>query len=222
MHTGTGRIAELLLEDGCLYARIVCPNPLIPGPGQYLLASRGVDSSLPVPIFHTDSAPQGFTGPALDSWKPGDVLHLRGPLGHGFTLPAAARKVGLVAFDGPPSHLRGLIPLALRQDASVVLLCSSTTDHLPDEVEVQPVSALDEIAQWADYVAVDADRDNVPELLQRLGARMPLRALSAAQILVRTPIPCGGLADCGVCALTTRNEWKLACKEGPVFNLSGI
>src|SRR5512140_2199551 len=139
MHTGTGRIVELLLEDGCRYARISCSEGLIPAPGQYLLASHGSDSILPVPIFHTDSAPQGFIGPAYDGWKPGDLLALRGPLGRGFSLPASARKVGLIAFDSAPSRLKGLIPPALRQNASIVLLCDSSSDYLPDVVEVQPV-----------------------------------------------------------------------------------
>jgi NAD(P)H-flavin reductase len=222
MHTGTGRIVELLLEDGCQYARISCPENLIPGPGQYLLAGHGPESLLPVPIFHTDSAPQGFIGPAFDNWKPGELLALRGPLGRGFSLPISARKVGLVAFDSPPSRLRGLIPPALRQKASIVLLSNSSADHLPDVVEVQPVSAMHEIFQWADYVALDVDRANLKVLMDKLGELTPYSALVTAQLLVRTPMPCGGIAECGVCAITTKSDWKLVCKEGPVFNLGEI
>ena len=222
MHTGTGRIVELLLEDGCRYARISCPENLIPSPGQYLLAGQGSDSVLPVPIFHTDSAPQGFIGPALETWKPGDLLALRGPLGRVFSLPTSAHRVGLIAFDGPPSRLRGLIVPALQQDASVVLLCDSSADHLPDAVEIQPVSAMREIFQWADYIALDVERTNLSLLMKKLGEATPRSARSRAQILVGTPMPCGGIADCGVCALTTRFDWKLTCKEGPVFSLGEI
>jgi NAD(P)H-flavin reductase len=222
MQTGTGRIVELLLEDGCLYARISCPEKLIPGPGQYLLASHGSDAILPVPIFHTDYAPQGFIGRASIGWKPGDALALRGPLGRGFSLFFSARRVVLVAFDGPPSQLKGLIAPALRQNASVVLVCDSNAEHLPDVVEVQPVSALREIIQWADYVALDVERANLKVMLERLGERTPYRVPGRAQILVRASMPCGGLADCGVCALTTRSDWKMACKEGPVFDMGEI
>jgi hypothetical protein len=222
MQTGTGRIVELILEDGCRYARLSCADSLIPAPGQYLLASHGLDSVLPVPIFHTDYAPQGFIGPAAEAWKPGDVLALRGPLGRGFSLPIAARRVGLIAFDSPPLRLRGLIPPALRQDASVVLLCDSSADHLPDEVEVQPVSAMKEIVQWADYIALDVERANVNTLMEGLGQATPRLAPGAAQVLVRTPMPCGGLAECGVCALTTGSDWKMVCKDGPVFDLGRI
>jgi NAD(P)H-flavin reductase len=188
MQTGTGRIVELLLEDGCRYARLSCPESLIPAPGQYLLASHGSDSVLPVPIFHTDYAPQGFIGPAAEAWKPGDELAMRGPLGRGYSLPISARRVGLIAFDSPPSRLRGLIPPALRQDASVVLLCDSSADHLPDVVEVQPVSAVKEIVQWADYIALDAERGKIKELMERLGQATQRPAPGAAQVLVRTPM----------------------------------
>ena len=222
MHTGTGRIAELILKDECLYARISCSDELVPSPGQYLLAGHGSDSVVPVPIFHTDSAPQGFIGPALDSWKPGDVLFLRGPLGRGFALPASARKIGLVAFDGPPSRLRGLIPPALKKNASIVLLCNSSTDNLPDEVEVQPLVALGEILQWADFLALDVECESLPDLLKRFGERMPFQVLRGVQVLIHTPMPCGGLAECSVCAVTTKSEWKMACKDGPVFNLSEL
>jgi NAD(P)H-flavin reductase len=222
MQTGTGRIVELLLEDGCRYARLSCPDSLIPAPGQYLLASHGSDSVLPVPIFHTDSAPQGFIGPAAEAWTPGDVLTLRGPLGRGFSLPAPARKVGLIAFDGPPSRLKGLIAPALRQNASVVLLCDASADHLPDAVEIQPVSAFDDIQLWADFTALDVGRENFKDVMEKLGGWKSRPVPFGGQILVRAPMPCGGLADCGVCALTTKSDWKLTCKEGPVFDLGEI
>jgi hypothetical protein len=222
MHTGTGRIIELHLEDGCFYARISCPEGLIPGPGQYLLASHFSSPVLPVPIFHTDSTPQGFIGPVFEDWKPGDVVALRGPLGRGFSMPVSARKVGMIAFDSPPSRLKGLIPPALRQNASIVLLCDSSIDHLPDVVEVQPVSAMKEIFQWADYIALDVDRANLSALREILQEAGPRAAIPSTQVLVRTSMPCGGLADCGVCAVTTGSDWKLACKEGPVFELGEI
>jgi hypothetical protein len=35
-------------------------------------------------------------------------------------------------------------------------------------------------------------------------------------------MPCAGLAACGVCAVQTRRGWKLACVDGPVFDLKEI
>ena len=224
MHTGKGRVIELLLEDGCLYVQVACPENLIPAPGQYLLASDASDSPLPVPIFYTDSAPESFIASVSGNvdWQPGDVLALRGPLGRGFSVPLSARKIGLIAFDESPVRLRGLIQAALKRDASVVLLCASAVDHLPDEVEVQPLSALDDVLKWADYIAADVTRENLPELRERLGSGQQLSARREAQILVHTQMPCGGVAECGVCALTTKSSWKLVCNDGPVFDLSEI
>lgn len=220
MPTGEGQLLELILQDGCRYVRLACPPSLIPSPGQYLLASDGSVSLLPLPLFYTDSAPQGFIAAAPENaaWNPGLVLHLRGPLGRGFSLPPAARKVGLVAFDDSPARLKGLVRKALHQNAAVVLLGSSTPDDLPDDVEVHPLSALDDILAWADYVAFDVSRENFDQLREHLGKWNLFSAGPQAQILLRTPVPCGGIGDCGVCAVTLRSDWKLACKDGPIFD----
>jgi len=147
---------------------------------------------------------------------------LRGPLGRGFSLPENARKVGLVAFDDSPSRLCGLIRPALEQGASIVLVCDWMVEDLPAEVEVQPLSALEEILRWADYIAVDVGRENLPEVKDRLEKRGQLAAVRDAQVLVRTPMPCGGIAECGVCAVATRSGWQMICKDGPVFDAREI
>mgnify|MGYP003575071990 CR=1 FL=1 len=220
MHTEKGQILELILEDGCPYVRVACSPNLVPTPGQYLLVSGNADSPLSLPLFYADSASQGFIAAAPESadWNPGLVLHLRGPLGRGFRLPPPARKVGLVAFDDSYARLRGLIRPALKQDAAVALVGGSAPDNLPDDVEVQPLSALGDILEWADYIAFDVQRENLGMLRERLGKWNPLAAGMGTQFLIRAPVPCGGIAECGVCAVTLRPDWRLACKDGPVFD----
>lgn len=219
MYTGKGQVVELILADGDPHLRVSCPPTLVPSPGQYLLAGDGSDSLLPVPLFYTDSAPQGFIAVASAGafWQPGIELQLRGPLGRGFMLPVSARKVGLIAFDSSPACLKGLITPALKQDSAVVLVCNTNPDHLPDDVEVQPLSALAEILGWADYLAIDVRRENLHPLRERLGKLNQLAVGAETQVLIHTPVPCGGIADCGVCAVTVKSGWGLACKEGPVF-----
>jgi NAD(P)H-flavin reductase len=224
MSTGKGQIIELILEDGCRYVRIGCSPNLIPSPGQYLLAGDGSDSPLPVPLFYTDSAPEGFIATAAvpDSWNPGLELYLRGPLGRGFTLPFSARKVGLIAFDASPARLRGLIRPALKQDSAIVLVDNSTPDNWPDDVEVQPMSALNDVAEWADYLAFDVARDNLSQMREQLKEINQFTVGKEVQVLIHTPIPCGGVAECGVCAVTLKSGWRLACKDGPVFDWNEI
>jgi hypothetical protein len=222
MKNGAGQVSEIYL-DSC--ARIICPPELIPAPGQYTLAhASGSSSPLAVPLFFSDSAPGGFrSAPHLPlSWMPGTPLNLRGPHGHGFTIPANSHKVALIAFDNSPARLRGLIRPALKQEAEVVLVSHMPINDLPEDVEVQPLQGMNEVYQWADYAAFDVERENLNRLKEMLGKAGQAKGPWEAQVLVRAPMPCGALAECGVCALTVRHEWKMICKDGPVFELESI
>ena len=228
MNTGQGQVIEVILKDGFRAAKISCPTVLIPKPGQYLLAGAASRSDLlPVSLYSTESTLQSvamapwshFTTstPIPETWTPGLELFLRGPLGKGFTLPASARKVVLVAFEESISYLVGLIAPALKQGAAVVVVSASREDGLPDEVEVQPLSALVDVVQWGDYVAMDVLRENLPGVKERLVGQRQTSVMKEAQVLIRTQMPCGGVAECGVCALATKSAWKMVCKDGPVF-----
>ncbi|MCC6298940.1 MAG: hypothetical protein IT314_06555 [Anaerolineales bacterium] len=223
MQTAKAQVNELILLDGLHHARISSSVDLIPAPGQYLLVGDGSDAVLPASLFYTDSAPGGFiAAPAPSAWTPGMEIHVRGPLGRGFALPSSARKVALVAYDDSPARLRGLIQPALKQGAAIVLITDSAVENLPDDVEIQPLASLAEIAAWADYAAFDAARENLPGLMERLRGLNQASTWKDAEVLIRTPIPCGGVAECGVCAVVTKSGWKMACKDGPVFDLREI
>jgi NAD(P)H-flavin reductase len=43
-----------------------------------------------------------------------------------------------------------------------------------------------------------------------------------AEALVLTAMPCGGMAECGVCAVKTAAGWQSACKDGPVFDFASL
>jgi dihydroorotate dehydrogenase electron transfer subunit len=150
-------------------------------------------------------------------------LQLRGPLGHGFKLPPSARRVALAALDDEtPARLFGLLEPALAQSAAVTLACDFTPPGLPADVEVQPLAALPELVCWADYLALDARRAQLPGLAKCLGLAAQAGVPCEAQVLVCTPMPCGALAECGVCAVPVRRGHLLACKDGPVFSLPEI
>lgn len=224
MKLDKGILKEIFLDGS---ARIDCPPELIPAPGQYLLAHAAAsDSPIADSVFFSRSAPNGFVAaaPLPNSWTPGWSLDLRGPLGHGFSIPASARRIALIAFDDSPARLHGLIPLALKQNVEVVLLCDSPAKDLPEVVEVQPLQAMQEILHWADYAAVDVARENLNQLREKMreqnqGKAHPERqSKGEAQVLIRTQMPCGALAECGVCAVVDQHQWKIVCKDGPVFD----
>jgi NAD(P)H-flavin reductase len=222
MKIGDGKLGEIYLNSS---ARIDCPPELIPAPGQYLLAhARGSDSPLAVPVFFSTSTPNGFQCAPLigSSWLPGTQLNLRGPLGHGFSIPAFARKIALIAFDDSFERMRGLIPTALKQEAEIVVVCNGSVEGMSEAVEVQPLQSLPDIYHWADYAAFDLARGNLFQLKELLETAGQARVPREAQVLIRAPMPCGGLAECGVCSLTVKHDWKMVCKDGPVFELSSI
>ncbi|GAB4425065.1 MAG: hypothetical protein Kow002_14570 [Anaerolineales bacterium] len=215
-------LAEICLENGLTGGRILCPPRIIPAPGQYLLAhDPASDSPLPAPIFLTSSAPNGFriAPPIPATWQPGSRLFLRGPLGRGFSLSASAQRVALAALDGSPHRLLPVLESALAQNAAVTLLSEMVPANLPADVEVQPLIALPDAADWADALYIDVARESLFELWNMLEKREQVWAGKDAQALVRTPVPCGGMAECGLCAVRIRHGWKMACKDGPVFDL---
>ena len=217
-----GELTEITL-NGKAAGRIRCDPRLVPAPGQYLLAWADPDSDAPLatPIFSAGLCPGGFTPapPLPTNWLPGARLNIRGPLGKGFQLPPAARFIALAAFGKNPARLLALTEPALAQNAALVLLTDNLPEDLPAAIEISPLSALAETLRWADYLALDAPRAALPALMQSIGAAAYSRD---GQVLVETPLPCGGMGECAACAVSLRKSYKLACKDGPVFDLKTL
>lgn len=225
MQQSRAELVEIRLEEGLAAGRLQCPPAMLPAAGRYLLAhEHGSDAPLPVPVFNAGPAPGGFLAapPLPANWRPGSSLLLHGPLGRGFSLPTSARKVALAALAETVARLRILLQAALEQGASVVLVGKHRPDDLPPEVETQPESALGETARWADYLAIDIERESMGKMSPLLGLREPDFPSVRAQVLVRTPLSCGGMGACGVCAVRVRRGWRTACKDGPVFELGDL
>lgn len=247
MRADTGKIIVIQMENGgSRAANIACPPKMVPAPGKYILARNpaGSDSvvgwllfpgGIPSPrpssrqsALQTDSFSSFTAGPIPSTWRPGDSLNLRGPLGHGFRLPKNARRLALVALGDTASRLLTLIPPALESGADIALFCEAplhprTHAPLPSIVEIHSLSDLPEIKSWPDFLALDLPLDALPTLRQTLGLGPHERLPCPAQALIWTPMPCGALADCGVCAIPARRGgYKLACKDGPVFDLNDL
>ncbi len=224
MRDGQAEILEVYL-DQLRACRITCPPELVPAPGQYLLADLiGSDSPLAQPIFLSEANSAGFTAapPVPEDWRPGSRIHLRGPLGRGFTLPALTRHVALAAFQNSPAALLALLGRAFKLQAEVVLLDDHPLEALPLQVEVQPMKSLSEVLEWADYAAVAVRRESLTDLQHSFHFMAQLNNPPVTQILVYAPMPCGGLARCGVCTITNRRTSLFVCETGPVFNYEDI
>ena len=74
----------------------------------------------------------------------------------------------------------------------------------------------------ADYLALDLATGWLARWKSAAGLREGQKLPFSGQALVRAPVACGGLGECGVCAVRTRSGWSLACKDGPVYDLANL
>jgi len=225
MAEGEWEILEISLGDGGMQVTVSALPHLSLSPGQYFLAfAPGRDEPAATALFLTASGEtvwrlNGFIPPA---WQPGTRLCWRGPLGRGFRFPPSARRVALAPWAGSTDSLAPLVNEALSQNAAVVWYSDRLPAYLPASVEVLPLDTLAEVWNWADYLALECDLRDLPRLAAALGWDGIRRPGCLTEILLHTPLTCGGMADCGVCAVRTRRGWKMACKDGPVFDLAEL
>jgi dihydroorotate dehydrogenase electron transfer subunit len=218
----SGWVAERRLILGEQGALIACPPQAVPAAGQYVLA---VDeqSVLSVPLFQVGESKQGFLTSALlpKSWQPGTALTLYGPLGNGFNLPIGVQRLALVALGESDARLLSLATAYPQQDISVTLFSDAPAPNLPPSLEAYPLDDLPDSADWADFMAFDVPLQSLERLAGLLESFQEMPD-SRGQVFIQADMPCGGLGDCGVCAIKAGRTWKLACKDGPVFKLEAI
>jgi dihydroorotate dehydrogenase electron transfer subunit len=188
-----------------------------------LLAADGT-TALPAVLFNSEVLENGFLAapPAPPNWLPGTRLRLRGPLGRGFSIPEGVRRIALVAMEDTTARMLPLVSLSIRRDIAVAVFTDHPQAALPSLVEINPLSALPGELAWADYLMIDVHMDQLPHLHATLGLSADRLPPCPGQALVLAPMPCAGVADCGVCALPAQRGWKLLCKEGPVVDLSSL
>lgn len=223
------RVSEVLLESyQNAAARLSGPLQAVPRPGQFLQAYDPADALavLPASIFlagegaglpSNGEVDFAVAGPLPASWQPGVQLRVRGPLGRGFAMPKATRRLVLAATANPGR----LLPL-LAAAPEVALFCDAPAGDLPAAVEVQPLAALPAALGWADFLALDIEPERLDDLPALLGLKERLPKTLRSQALVAPPMPCGGLAQCGVCTLAAARGPRLACEHGPVFDLAEL
>ena len=167
-----------------------------------------------------DSASGLVAGPIPPTWGPGTTLNLRGPLGSGFAIPEVITRLALIAFDESAARLLPLINPALENNADIAIFSQAPLPPLPPAIEIHPLSTVAEALKWANFIVLNLPWQQVPNLRPMLGLSPHDYLPCPAQALITIPMPCARVGDCGACAVKARRGYKLACKDGPVFNLS--
>ncbi len=230
------------------FVRVVLSVPEIAqglAPGRFISADLG--DYLRTPLFPAWLDAEGFdvlvppNHPAA-ALRPGAGVDLVGPLGRGFEVSIEASRLLLVAAT---DHLPALLPLAQQKPGFyVALLLSAPTAAalypvrlLPPSLEVHIVTAdgsaghqgpvLDlfpELVRWADCVCIADDPTTYPALAEivrevRIG---PGERFAQALVVPPNAFQCAmacGVGACRGCAVQVARGTKLACTDGPVFNL---
>jgi len=144
---------------------------------------------------------------------------------NGFHLPVDVHRLALAAFGGTTARLLPLLSLAIQSKADIAIFTNTTNQkgYLPTAVEIHPLSSLAENLSWASFLAIDIPLEKLPDLRSTLNLSPQDRIPTPTQVLIQVPMPCSGTADCGACAVPTRKAgYKLACKDGPVFDINEL
>ncbi len=197
----------------------VAVSPSIPViPGQFFRAF--VPSStqvIPIPVYPYSSDSQGMLlcGRIPEYWHPKTPLLLQGPFGNGFSQSLKSRRLILHASDATlEPRLYFLALYALQRNSDVVWVSDDHSIALPPQVEVLKVTELPAALDWCDGCALTVGYSQATEFPRTIPVKPADRP--KVEVLIDAPLVCGD-ARCGVCSIETRRGWKLACKDGPVF-----
>lgn len=225
MAEGEWSIQEVRMAGSSLILRVPAFGTITPRAGQYFqVFAPGSEEPAATSLFLAGEniSTWDLTGTISPRWNPGGRLRWRGPLGHGFNLPGKVDKAAFIPWHDSGLMMLPLLQLALKQGAAVVWFSREVPDWLPPQVEVLPPEAVSDVFSWAEYIALTCDMQHYSELVSVLGVSRMDHLPCKAEVLLRTALVCGGIGDCGVCAVNTHLGWKLACKDGPVFDLNQV
>ena len=181
---------------------------------------------------------RGKGAAALAHKRPGDAVNVLGPLGNGFTVHRNVERLLLVGSGWGVSPLVALAEQQVARGKVVTLLAGAPqakahypTAWLPPEVEVVYATddgslgkqgAVTDLAPeywpWADAVYASGPLPLYQALARVADGQWPQKPVQA---LMESPMACGAGA-CFSCAVETKRGVRLACKDGPCFEMKDL
>lgn len=214
-------------------------------PGQFITISCGQGFTLrrPLSIHRVDKPGQisilfavvGTGTLWLSRREKGDKLDLLGPLGNGFSIQPASKKLLLAAGGIGIAPMLFLVQKALGEKKSVRLLLGARTrkglypkELLPEGIETlittedgsdgergKITDILPKYIDWADQVYACGPL----AMYQAIAAQSKQwRNKKPVQVSLEVRMGCG-IGACFSCSIRTKHGRKQVCHDGPVFNL---
>jgi hypothetical protein len=170
------------------------------------------------------------------TYQPGQIIQLISLVGNPYRFRRSIRNILLIAYETPPTPLLMMITWLLANDISVTLVLLGdamryNTQHLSPEVEVirerDSLEWADQVMTlgWADQVFVVVAQDDemmrfqqIYNMIQERRVEIPNNYLFG---IVQSVTTCG-VGACHACMLHTHEGTKLACTEGPAFDLKKL
>ena len=217
-------------------------------PGQFVTVNCGQDFILrrPLSIHRVDNLNQisilfavvGAGTRWLSQRRQSEKLDLLGPLGNGFAIEPASKKLLLAAGGIGIAPLLFLAQQALNGKKLVKLIMGTRTkdglypqELLPEGIETlittedgslgekgKVTDILPGYVDWADQVYACGPLDMYQAITKQ---RKRWRSKKPIQVSLEVRIGCG-IGACFGCSIKTKNGMKRVCRDGPVFNLDEV
>jgi dihydroorotate dehydrogenase electron transfer subunit len=217
-------------------------------PGQFITVRCGADLILrrPLSIHRVDNPNQlsmlfavvGRGTQWLSQRQKDETLDLLGPLGNGFSIETASKKLLLIAGGIGIAPLVFLAQKALDEGRSVKLLLGARKQDalyhkelLPNGIETvfttddgtfgkkgMVSKFVREYVDWADQIYACgplAMYKEIADQRQKWPGKKPI------QVSLEVRMGCG-IGACFSCSVKTKNGMKRVCLDGPVFNLDDV
>ena len=189
--------------------------------GQLFLAYHSKKNShlMPLNLFSLKDN-KWFTYKEEFFWEIGDELKLRGPIGEGFRAIRPYQNLLLIDLENEIQSLYSLMEEGLNSGKNVVYSAKETNFPIPSSVEIMPLELSQETIRWADFIAVEVNRDDLQKFSNLF---FQIRELNIdCDVLVHCPILCSGKSECMVCAIKTKRGWVKTCQNGQVIKLDQL
>lgn len=217
-------------------------------PGQFINIGCGHDFILrrPLSIHQVDNSHQisilfavvGAGTHWLSQRHKGDKLDVLGPLGNGFSVQPASKKLLLAAGGIGIAPLVFLAQKVLKGGKFIKLLLGARTkdglyprELMPEGIETlittedgsegtkgKVTDALPGYVGWADQIYACGPLAMYQSIAKQ---RENWKSKPLVQVSLEVRIGCG-IGACFGCSIKTKNGMKRVCRDGPVFNLDEI